>query len=139
MPEFQRNFRAQARLVRRIERDPYVALRQMARGNAAGGDCHWIAYLLMLEMPNRDGWSWCMGTVTRDWKPAHATGLHSWIEHDGWALDAANGKALWCPVALYYEEMGTRPVVRRCEAAFKAWLGAQLRRELDFTEGVPDM
>jgi hypothetical protein len=57
-------------------------------GLTDGGDCHEIAEALSndLTRAGHDDWQW----ITADCKPP--TGHHSWLECNGWAVDASNGK-----------------------------------------------
>jgi len=56
-------------------------------GLTDGGDCHEIAEALATDLlSSPDDWRWIMAEC----KPP--TGSHSWLECDGWAVDASNGK-----------------------------------------------
>ena len=57
------------------------------------GDCHEIAAAIMLDIATLQSrgapigtWAWYTGRCPR-------IGSHSWIETDGWAIDASNGAA----------------------------------------------
>jgi hypothetical protein len=57
-----------------------------AWGSTPGGDCHEIAEDLCTDLvrsPSRWSWRW----ITAQTK----FGPHSWLECDGWAVDASNG------------------------------------------------
>ncbi len=50
------------------------------------GDCHEIVMAILLDLASVGirNWRWCRGVFDR-------IGDHSWLEVDGWAIDAANG------------------------------------------------
>jgi hypothetical protein len=76
-----------------------------ARWGRRNGDCHEIAQLLFHDLVaarGRHRWAWSIG-VTALW------GEHSWLECDGWVLDAAHGK--------------TRPVLVMRQAAYQRFCG----------------
>jgi hypothetical protein len=59
-------------------------------GLTDNGDCHEIAEALSNDLTDnlaspRDEWNWIMADCER-------IGSHSWLECDGWAIDASNGK-----------------------------------------------
>jgi hypothetical protein len=85
------------------------------------GDTHEIAIALMtdLHMAGAAGpWTYVYGRL------ATYNGVmeHSWLEFDGWAVDASNGQCLIIPVALYREK-GT-PHRTMDVAAFQRWMSS---------------
>lgn len=58
-------------------------------GLAEPGDCHEITVALATDLlkvdPAGDEWRWITADCAR-------IGSHSWLECDGWAIDASNGK-----------------------------------------------
>lgn len=86
------------------------------------GDCHEVAIALMLDLADlhrADGWVWAMGTCTSQ-KEADFT--HSWLQCDGWMLDASNGHALVAPMGDYRGWMHARNVVTRTAQQVLEWL-----------------
>lgn len=93
------------------------------------GDCHEVALALMTDLVvagRAAGWKWCEGLVTSD--PYE----HSWLEFDGWAIDASNGRAkggrvLIAPRAWYRSHQLAQRVTERD--------AKQTQRELERSKG----
>ena len=80
------------------------------------GDCHEIAAAIMLDIATLQSqgapigtWVWYMGRCPR-------IGSHSWIETDGWAIDASNGA-------------DDRPIIVQESQAFRRSNGAKKIKE----------
>jgi hypothetical protein len=84
------------------------------------GDCHEIAMALMVDLVMAraaEGWSYVLGTIRG---PAgHIE--HSWLEYDGWAVDAANAKCLVVRASAYPAVAVAR---RMTPDQFRAWMDA---------------
>jgi hypothetical protein len=66
------------------------------------GDCHEVAAALMADLVHArraEGWVLCTAAVHPAWWP-HVS-EHCWLEHDGFAVDAANGKCVVTDATLY--------------------------------------
>lgn len=106
------------------------------RGDGDLGDCHEIAVALMcdLTVAGRDeGWSWVQGTATLGSEPV----FHSWLEYDGWAVDASNGTVLIVPRRLYDCQVDSGTTVRRNGAQTKAWILRHRRTWRDWSREAP--
>jgi hypothetical protein len=82
------------------------------------GDCHDIAMALMTDLSlagAAEGWAYVLGGL----RTKNGVIEHSWLEFDGWAVDAANGKCLVVPSSTY----PAAKIVRRMPRdEFAAWL-----------------
>jgi hypothetical protein len=97
------------------------------------GNCHEITQGLLIRLyelgfsPER--WVWVHGQCGRAQYDGKPLGLHSWIEVDGWAIDAANGgmrPALVARADHYREEMQATDIA--CRLDFFEMVAASLRQ-----------
>jgi hypothetical protein len=82
------------------------------------GDCAEISIALLTDvfrLNGARGWLLCEGDV----RPKGREYWHSWLEADGWVVDAASGKMLVMDARLYRD--ATRPVAVKRRTA-REWL-----------------
>jgi hypothetical protein len=92
-------------------------------------DCHQVAIALMVDLFVAGcvaGWKWCEGT-------SEQTGRHSWVEFEGWAIDASNGHlrggALLIADAAWYRSHGKfEGVIARDSTETRLWLQRRNRK-----------
>ena len=88
------------------------------------GNCHDCALGLLADLRSAHqatGWVWCYGWC----RIGPNECWHSWLEHDGWAVDGACGKLLVMDAGLYREEVQAGYVISRDTAETEAFLSLE--------------
>jgi hypothetical protein len=83
------------------------------------GDCHEVAMALMVDLVTAgaaEGWMYVLGRIRRTCEVEH-----SWLEYDGWVVDASNATCMVVPGSEYPAVAGARRMV---PDDFKAWVVA---------------
>lgn len=92
------------------------------------GDCHDVTLALMVDLiaaERADGWSWVQGSIVT----GHGERFdHSWLEHDGWAVDVANGKVLVMRSSRYDEMTKAEQKTVRDAVQTSAWMTSSNRK-----------
>jgi len=92
------------------------------------GNCHEICIALTAGLTAgkcAHGWAWVTGQVHFG-EPSTPAVEHSWMEYDGWALDASNGKILIVDAQLYVRLHHGTITTRRGAAALHAFVDEHL-------------
>jgi hypothetical protein len=77
------------------------------------GNCHHIALGLMTDLilaDKADGWVWVEGQIRTNRSGWIA---HSWLEYDGWAIDAVEGGILFVRAASHLRMTNARNMTKR--------------------------
>ena len=89
------------------------------------GDCHEITLTLVCDLAvagKADGFYWVQGTGHFDGNPDRPPFDHSWLECDGWAIDAASGKLLFMDQQLYRDTAQACNIKRRDSEQTRKWV-----------------
>jgi hypothetical protein len=92
------------------------------------GNCHDVALALMTDLVvagQAAGWHWVRARV----RNPSGVFFHSWLEYDGWAVDAAIGKCLVADAQWYRRAFQARDVELRDADATRDWLECGWTRE----------
>ena len=89
------------------------------------GDCHEVTLALMCDLTTAgkgDGFYWVQGTGNFSDDPDYPPFHHSWVECDGWAIDAARGKLLIMDQQLYRDRAQACDIKRRDSEQTRKWV-----------------
>lgn len=96
------------------------------------GDCHTITCSIMTDLYESgayDGWRWCRGFGYFNEDPSYHEFEHSWVEYDGWALEASNGQLVIRDAQTWRSRCKARDVVERDAEQTVRWALAQAKRQ----------
>lgn len=91
------------------------------------GNCHDVAFALManlLMVGKARGWVWATGHV----ELLSGRGMHSWLEFDGWAVDATANRCIIQRTDHYYARMKVSRVSYRNSRQSKRNISRQIER-----------